>query len=195
MAAWTDRRTWIVPRSSTTASQWYEDRGMMDAAITAVLETGDFDRAERMIGAACGPAIRSGLATTVVRWVSALPAEAIERSPDLSVVLGEGTSVPRGSSHRKNGPGGCSPQPRATPGLVAGAGHRATPDFLVRVLDGSLSCVVEDIQEALRILTAEPDQPVLAMFGIDEEATVVYGAVAKLLTGQLNSAVAATDQA
>ena len=178
----------------TTASQWYEDRGMMDAAITAVLETGDFDRAERMIGAACGPAIRSGLATTVVRWVSALPAEAIERSPDLSVVLAR-ASASRGDlliARTALEAARRSHERRPVSWLGLGIAHL---DFLVRVLDGSLSGVVEDIEEALRILTAEPDQPVLAMFGIDEEATVVYGAVAKLLTGQLNSAVAATDQA
>ena len=120
--------------------------------------------------------------------------ESVERSPDLSVVLARasaskgdlliaGTALEAARrSHER----------RPVSWLGLGIAHL---DFLVRVLDGSLSGVVEDIEEALRILTAEPDQPVLAMFGIDEEATVVYGAVAKLLTGQLNSAVAATDQA
>ena len=165
----------------------------MDAAITAALEAEALDRAENLIRAACGPAIKSGLAATVVRWVSGLPAESVERSPELSLVLAR-ASASRGDlllagtaleAARRS----CELRP--VPWLRIGILHLG---FIVHLAKGALCDAVEEIDDALRFFATEPEQPELAMFGIDEEALVVYGAVAKLLTGQLEPAIAATER-
>jgi LuxR family maltose regulon positive regulatory protein len=177
-----------------TASQWYEGEGMTDAAITAALDVGDFDRAETLIRAACGPRIRSGMVATVVRWVRALPPELIERSPELSLVLARAsaaqgdllifeTAIESARRHYQRNP---EPWLRvALPYL----------DFYRRLLKGDLGGLVEPIETAIQILAAEPEQPEVAMLGVDEESLLAYGGVAHLLAGHLDRAIAMTGVA
>ena len=176
------------------ASQWYEANGVMDAAITASIGAGDTERAENLIRSACGPAMRAGMAATVSRWVRSLPAETIEGSPQLGLVLAR-ASVSRGDLLMARTALGslndhCERHP--APGLKLGILHL---DFLVKVLEVDLGAARDLIEEANQILVADPEQPELPIFGIDEEALCVYRGLARLLTGDLDLAAASTDQA
>lgn len=176
------------------ASRWYEGVGMMDAAITTALETADFDRAETMIRAACGPRIRAGMVATVVRWVSSLPSEFIERSPELSLVLARAaaaqgdlliaeTATESARRHYQRHP---------APWLRIAILHL---DFGVRLLKVDLGDLATPIDEAIQILATEPELPEITMYGIDEEGLVVYSGLAHLLAGDFERTIAITDLA
>lgn len=176
------------------ASQWYEGVGMMDAAITTALEAADFDRAESLIRAASGPTIRSGMVATVVRWLSGLPAESVERSPDLSLVLARASAV-QGDLL------GAETAVRSADRFYQ---HHPAPwlrvavlylDFNVRLFKGDLGDVVDPVEEAIRILATETGHPEVAMLGMDEESLLVNSGLAHLVTGNLDRAIATTDVA
>lgn len=181
------------PALLAIASSWYERRGLSDAAIATALALADDARAERLIRAACGPAIQAGLAATVVRWITSLRAETIERSPELTLALAR-ASAARGDLLMAQAALQAVSRTLGSDGDAAwlrlGLLHL---DILVRILEGAVEGIADEVDGALETVRRVSDSPQLAMLGIDEEALTVYGAVGSLITGELDRAVATID--
>ncbi|MGB7962395.1 MAG: LuxR C-terminal-related transcriptional regulator [Propionicimonas sp.] len=77
-----------VPVLHGRASQWFESVGLTDDAIRHALAAEDYDRASHLIEQAVPVARRNRRDTMLIRWLQALPDDAIRRSPVLSVVSG-----------------------------------------------------------------------------------------------------------
>ncbi len=70
------------------ASQWYERHGLTDDAVRHAIAAPDFDRATRLIEQAVPMVRRDRDDTLLIRWLRALPAEAVRGSPLVSVFYG-----------------------------------------------------------------------------------------------------------
>lgn len=77
-----------VPLLHGRASHWLESRGLIDDAIGHALAAKDFQRASYLIETAVPAARRNRQDGMLIRWLQALPEDAIRRSPVLSVVSG-----------------------------------------------------------------------------------------------------------
>jgi len=74
-----------VPELHSLASEWYEVNGYPDDAVRHALAARDFERAARVIESTIPGVRKSRQDSTLLRWLTQLPAEAIERRPVLSV--------------------------------------------------------------------------------------------------------------
>ncbi len=77
-----------VPLLHRRASQWHEANGLGDDAIRHALAAGDLDRAGELIESALPEARRDRRDTVAIRWLQALPADVIGRSPVLTTFQG-----------------------------------------------------------------------------------------------------------
>ena len=77
-----------VPLLHGRASHWFESNGLLDDAIGHALAAADFERASYLIETAVPVARRNRQDGMLIRWLQALPDDAIRRSPVLSVVSG-----------------------------------------------------------------------------------------------------------
>jgi len=80
--AWPDR----VPELHRRASDWYEQNGDLDDAVTHALAAGDMARVSKKIEAYGMPMLMRGELMTLGRWISALPEEMIRASARISVL-------------------------------------------------------------------------------------------------------------
>ena len=77
-----------VPLLHQRASRWYEEHGEVEDSVRHALDAQDFTRATHLMEAAL-PAIRRNRQDAVLMgWLRALPGEAVQRSPVLSVFYG-----------------------------------------------------------------------------------------------------------
>lgn len=82
-----------VPRLHQRASAWYEAQGLVEEAVRHALAAEDHDRAARLMEAAL-PAIRRDRQDALaLGWLRALPEDAVERSPVLTVFAAYGRLV------------------------------------------------------------------------------------------------------
>jgi ATP/maltotriose-dependent transcriptional regulator MalT len=78
----------VVPLLHRRASQWYERHDLAEEAVRHALAARDFDRAAYLMELAV-PAIRRNRQEAILlRWLKALPDDAVRRSPVLSVFYG-----------------------------------------------------------------------------------------------------------
>jgi LuxR family maltose regulon positive regulatory protein len=77
-----------VPLLHRRASQWYENHDLTDEAVTHAVAARDFDRAVRLIELAVPEIRRHRQEATMHRWLKALPAASVRRSPLLSLFYG-----------------------------------------------------------------------------------------------------------
>ncbi len=177
------------------ASRWYEKHGLTDLAIGAALREDDPSRAEQLIRMACGPALRRGLAGTVAKWVSSLPVETLDSSPDLALVLARAA-------------GSSGDIVMATAGLttigriIDGDSAAASPslrlahlqlDFLVRLFKGDLRGALEMSTQARAFLANNPDQSAYAMHALSPDILLAHSAAANLLVGEFDQSIADVD--
>lgn len=172
------------------ASRWYEQRGMLVEAIDTALRSGDMVRAEELIRAACGPALRHGLAATVVRWVESLPPALVASCPELLLVLG-----------RANGLMGDVTAALevfdAARQAVAAATAPASPAFAVafaqielstRLWEGRLASLREPLS-GIALERVNFDDPLLRMLEVDRESLSASIGLAHLLSGEWSEAI------
>jgi LuxR family maltose regulon positive regulatory protein len=74
-----------VPELHCRASVWYEQEGLTDEAFAHAVIAGDVQRAAHLAEAHAERLVRSGEVTTLLRWVEALPQEAVRSRPRLCV--------------------------------------------------------------------------------------------------------------
>jgi LuxR family maltose regulon positive regulatory protein len=75
-----------VPDLQRRAAQWFEQRQLMDEAITHLLAAKDFDRAAQLIGRMVRPVyFARSEPHTLLNWISALPAEIIAANPAVGI--------------------------------------------------------------------------------------------------------------
>ena len=67
------------------ASRWLEAHDFLDDAARHALDAGDSERAARLVAARAPALIRHGEGVTLLRWLSALPEEAVAADPRLCV--------------------------------------------------------------------------------------------------------------
>jgi LuxR family maltose regulon positive regulatory protein len=173
------------------ASGWYEERGETDLAIDAALRAGDTPRVESLIGAASGRAIRAGFAATVVRWVSALPPESIERRPELALLLARaagasGDLIVAQAGIASVGKVLDDPSVVLPPSLRLE--HRELT-LLLQLWTGAFSQAQEGIEQALAFLEEHPQDPGYELFGLDRAHFEVLAALTRLLAGELDEAI------
>ncbi|OGN95878.1 MAG: hypothetical protein A2Z71_01465 [Chloroflexi bacterium RBG_13_50_21] len=77
----------IIPELRIKASAWSEANGLLDEAIEYALETGDFDRALRLIESTLPGISGQGRIATVSMWIRSLPETMITRRPRLGFSL------------------------------------------------------------------------------------------------------------
>jgi LuxR family maltose regulon positive regulatory protein len=152
------------------ASQWYQQRGEMNLAIDAALRSGDTARVERLVQAAAGPAMWAGFAATVVRWVSALPAELLDRRPELALLLARAAG---GSGDLVLARAGIASVERLLNGPTKGT---VTPSmrlayrelvFLLRLWTGDFTRAQEEIERAVALIARHPDDPGYELYSLD----------------------------
>ena len=179
----------------TIASEWYEEKGAMDLAIDASLRAGDMARAERLIRIASGPALRAGLAATVVRWLSALPAESFDADPELTLLLaragGSSGDLVLGRSGlacveriMEESPDEVTPAVRTEyHGLAA----------IIALWTGDFVRARAEMEQAKVWLAHHPGEHPGMMHGIDRLHLDVLGSLAELMNGELERAVSMID--
>jgi len=75
----------LLPELHRRASAWYEQHGLVDAAVEHALGAGDFQLAARLIKANTRPLLLRGEVVTLLRWMQALPAEVVRDQPRLGL--------------------------------------------------------------------------------------------------------------
>jgi LuxR family maltose regulon positive regulatory protein len=75
----------IVPELHRRASIWYEDADLIDEAFAHAVGAGDVRRATRLAEAQAERLVQRGEVSTLLRWLKALPDEAIRSHPRLCV--------------------------------------------------------------------------------------------------------------
>jgi LuxR family maltose regulon positive regulatory protein len=76
-----------LPDLHRRASEWYERNDLPEDAVGHALAAGDFERAANLIEGAVPALRRSRQDTTLLHWLTLLPAEVVARRPVLSVYL------------------------------------------------------------------------------------------------------------
>ena len=72
-------------RLNTLASEWHENNGLLEDAVTHALAAADFDRAARLIELAVPTVRQTRQDATLLRWLALLPRDVIMRRPVLGV--------------------------------------------------------------------------------------------------------------
>ena len=70
------------------ARNWYARQGMMEDVVRHALAGGDFEEAARTIEGVASNLLRQGSSSSLIRWLDALPEEAIRARPRLCLVRG-----------------------------------------------------------------------------------------------------------
>jgi len=73
----------LVPTLHGRASEWYEQNGVVAAAIDHALSGGDLERAARLIEQAAEATLMRSEVVTLLSWVEALPDEQVRAHPSL----------------------------------------------------------------------------------------------------------------
>lgn len=73
----------LVPVLYRKASMWYEEQGLMAAAIDHALAAGDVDRAADLVGDTAEATLMRSEVTTFLNWVDRLPEESVRVRPNL----------------------------------------------------------------------------------------------------------------
>jgi ATP/maltotriose-dependent transcriptional regulator MalT len=166
----------------------------IEAAELAVREGID-EGLEDIVRGACGEAIARGYATTVRRWLLALPPDRLHSQPDLVLLLG-----------RAAGLSGDLVTARAAllqltrflqeggdpdPGVLVG--HQFL-QVAVRGWGGDLDEVVQGLEALVAGVRAHRTDPTVVMLGLSEESIVAPLAMGYLLQGRLMQAMSTAEQ-
>jgi LuxR family maltose regulon positive regulatory protein len=160
--AWPDQ----VPALHLQACAWYEEQGLVAEAVSHALAASDFDRAAHLVEVHALAVIYQVELTSVVKWLSALPAGVIRSRPWLCVAYawallyaGELDAVEarlkdaEDALARRDSTGGAGVE--VPPGDTGGArinGHIATIRSYAAVINGDIYDSVELASEALALL-------------------------------------------
>ena len=74
-----------IPILHRRASEWYEQNGLMAAAIDHALSARDLERAARLIERAAEATLMRSEVTTLLKWIEALPDELVRARPALCI--------------------------------------------------------------------------------------------------------------
>jgi LuxR family maltose regulon positive regulatory protein len=154
--AWPDR----VPALHLQACAWYEEQGLVAEAVSHALAASDFDRAAHLVETHALEVIYQVELTSVVKWLSALPARVIHSRPWLCVAhawallyAGEMDAVESrlrdaedALAHRDG------TEPPDDPDRARIEGHIATIRAYAAVINGEIYSSVELAREAMAML-------------------------------------------
>jgi len=141
-------------------------QGRLVDATDLALRAGPADDAEKWVRQACGPALSRGYAATVVRWLSALPSDQLNRQPDLLLVLARAAGVTGDLLTAK----AAVRQVRSTVDSTEDSRGVRTGlhmlDIAVKLWEGSLTESVQSLRHLLSLVTEQADDPVLELLGL-----------------------------
>ena len=83
------QRPGSVPLLQIRASEWYEQNGLSDEAITYALRAGDFERVARLIDNEAAAVWDRGAHAKLRRWVAKLPVDLVCSRPRLCIIHAE----------------------------------------------------------------------------------------------------------
>jgi LuxR family maltose regulon positive regulatory protein len=87
----------IIPTLHLKASVWFEEQGYIDEAIDQALSAGEQSRAMDLIEEIAETRLMRSEASTILRWLSALPEEAVLGRPSMCLIEALATTVVGGS--------------------------------------------------------------------------------------------------
>ncbi len=173
----------------TRAIEWYQDVGLMDAAIELALEDPRPERAVALIKRVCGDRVRYGHSDLVADWLQQLPADVLWNDVELSIVMGRaagltgdpmtGRAVLRTIQELVGAD-------EASDGLGLAL---AQLEFSVRFWEGRLGRLGRAIEERRAQFEYCQTDPVLEMAGIDSESLHVSLITGYVLDGELDRAI------
>lgn len=170
-------------------------RGQVVEATDLALRAAPPGDAEKWIRQACGPALAQGYAATVVRWLSAMPADQLHSQPDLLLVLARAAGVTGDVLT-------AMAAVREVRQLVAT--HDASPgvriglallDTAVGVWAGVLAETASSLRDLLSMVADRPDDPVLELLALTRTSLLSTLAAVSLMDGRLDEARAVAEQA
>ncbi len=171
------------------AIEWYEDIGLMDAAIELALEDPRPERAVALIKRVCGERIRYGHSDLVADWLQQLPSDVLWNDVELSIVMGRaagltgdpmtGRAVLRTIQELVGAD-------EASDGLGLAL---AQLEFSVRFWEGRLGRLGRAIEERRAQFEYCQTDPVREMAGIDSESLHVSLITGYVLDGELDRAI------
>ena len=173
----------------TRAIEWYEDVGLMDAAIELALEDPRPERAVALIKRVCGDRIRYGHSDLVAGWLQQLPSDVLWNDVELSIVMGRAaglTGDPMTGRAVLRTIRELVGADEASDGLGLAL---AQLEFSVRFWEGRLGRLGRSIEERRAQFEYCQTDPVLEMAGIDSESLHVSLITGYVLDGELDRAI------
>lgn len=90
----------LVPKLHRRASRWYEDNGLIRAAVEHALKASDLTRAARLIEQHALPRLYQGQVSVVLGWCNRLPEEILESAPMLCICKAWALVLTQGGARR-----------------------------------------------------------------------------------------------
>jgi LuxR family maltose regulon positive regulatory protein len=174
----------LVPALHRRASEWYDRKGQRAVAIEHALAAGDAEWAADLIERAAEPTLMRSEVATFLRWVEALPDEAVLARPRLSAF--HSWAMLLGGHPLEAAEARLQEALERDPDRHV-AGHAAAFRALIAALQGKMHQSIELSEQALELL---PPESLLLRGMVADNLGITH-----LFTGNIEAAIEALDEA